>query len=152
MNMEKKEKNIEEYNCNDLHRIFSEEYYRKHDKDYVSTRFIGYEMKGLKVLLAKYDVWSILCAIRNCIKVNTKTVTVHYVISSPKEYLPDSNAEIQWMVSEYGTPEMKTKWRELLLSTSQWFPSATQNKRQKVLLQELQGWVYEKEKQQGWVG
>ena len=45
MNMEKKEKNIEAYNCNDLHRIFSEEYYQKHGKDYVSSRFIGYEMK-----------------------------------------------------------------------------------------------------------
>ena len=145
-------KSILLYNARDLHQTFAQLYEQKFQQKYQVKSFIGYEMKGLKALLAKYDVWSILCAIRNSIKVNTKTVTVHYVISAPKEYLPDSNAEIQWMVSEYGTPEMKTKWREFLLFTSQWFPSATQNKRQKVLLQELQGWVYEKEKQQGWVG
>ena len=144
-------KSILLYNARDLHQTFVQLYERKFQQKYLVKSFIGYEMKGLKALLVKYDVWSILCAIRNCIKVNTKTVTVHYVISSPKEYLPDSNAEIQWMVSEYGTPEMKIKWREFLLLTSQWFPSSTQNKRQKSLLLELQGWVYEKEKQQGWV-
>ena len=144
-------KSILLYNSRDLHQTFVQLYEQKFQQKYLVKSFIGYEMKGLKALLGKYDVWSILCAIRNCIKVNTKTVTVHYVISSPKEYLPDSNAEIQWMVSEYGTPEMKIKWREFLLLTSQWFPSSTQNKRQKSLLQELQGWVYEKEKQQGWV-
>ena len=144
-------KSILLYNSRDLHQTFVQLYEQKFQQKYLVKSFIGYEMKGLKALLVKYDVWSILCAIRNCIKVNTKTVTVHYVISSPKEYLPDSNAEIQWMVSEYGTPEMKIKWREFLLLTSQWFPSSTQNKRQKSLLQELQGWVYEKEKQQGWV-
>jgi len=144
-------KSILLYNARDLHQTFAQLYEQKFQQKYQVKSFIGYEMKGLKVLLAKYDVWSILCGIRNCIKVNTKTVTVHYVISSPKEYLSDSNAEIQWMVSEYGTPEMKTKWRELLLSTSQWFPSATQNKRQKILVKELQGWAYEKEKQKGWV-
>ena len=144
-------KSILLYNSRDLHQTFVQLYEQKFQQKYLVKSFIGYEMKGLKALLGKYDVWSILCAIRNCIKVNTKTVTVHYVISSPKEYLPDSNAEIQWMVSEYGTPEMKIKWREFFFLTSQWFPSSTQNKRQKSLLQELQGWVYEKEKQQGWV-
>ena len=144
-------KSILLYNARDLHQTFVQLYERKFQQKYLVKSFIGYEMKGLKALLNKYDVWSVLCAIRNCIKVNDKNVTVHYVISSPKEYIPDTNGEIQWMVSEYGTPAMKTKWREFLLSTSQWFPSATQNKRQKVLLQELQGWVHEKEKQQGWV-
>ena len=144
-------KSILLYNSRDLHQTFVQLYEQKFQQKYLVKSFIGYEMKGLKALLGKYDVWSILCAIRNCIKVNTKTVTVHYVISSPKEYLPDSNAEIQWMVSEYGTPEMKIKWREFLLLTSQWFPSSTQHNHQKVLLEELRGWVHEKEKQQGWV-
>ena len=144
-------KSILLYNARDLHQTFVQLYERKFQQKYLVKSFIGYEMKGLKALLVKYDVWSILCAIRNCIKVNTNTVTVHYVISSPKEYLPDSNAEIQWMVSEYGTPEMKIKWREFLLLTSQWFPSSTQHNHQKVLLEELRGWVHEKEKQQGWV-
>ena len=144
-------KSILLYNARDLHQTFVQLYERKFQQKYLVKSFIGYEMKGLKALLVKYDVWSILCAIRNCIKVNTNTVTVHYVISSPKEYLPDSNAEIQWMVSEYGTPEMKIKWREFLLLTRQWFPSSTQHNHQKVLLEELRGWVHEKEKQQGWV-
>ena len=108
-------------------------------------------MKGLKNLLDKYDVWSILCAIRTCIKANSSSVTVHYIISDAKSYVPDSHAELRWMVGEYGTPEIKEKFREFLFGTSRWFPSGSQNKRQQELLQSVKEWTYEEEKQKGWV-
>ena len=55
------------------------------------------------------------------------------------------------MVSEYGNAEMKNKFREFLFTDSKWFPSATENKKQKELLEELKKWAYEKEKQEGWI-
>ena len=144
-------KSIHQYNARDLHNAFTRLYEQKFNQPYQVKSFIGYEMKGFKSLLSKYNVFEILCGIKKCIRVNSSTVTVHYVISSPKDYIPEANAEVQWMVSEYGTPEIKTKFRELLFTDSKWFPSATENKKQKELLEELKKWTYEKEKQKGWI-
>ena len=76
---------------------------------------------------------------------------MHYVISDAKSYIPDSHAELRWMVGEYGTPEIKEKFREFLFGTSRWFPSGSQNKKQQELLESIKEWVYEEEKQKGWV-
>ena len=144
-------KSIRLYNARDLHQTFTGLYERKFKQPYQVKSFIGDEMKGLKTLLNQYDVFSVLCAIKTCIQTHNSSVTVHYLISDAKEYLPKEHAEIQWMVGEYGTPSTKGKWREFLLCNSQWFPSATQHQRQKELLKELQGWVHEKETKQGWL-
>ena len=144
-------KSIRLYNARDLHQTFIRLYERKFNQPYQVKSFIGYEMKGLKTLLNQHDVFSVLCAIKTCIQTHNSAVTVHYLISDSKEYLPKENAQIQWMVSEYGSVPIKGKWREFLLCNSQWFPSATQHKRQKELLKELQEWVHEKEKEQGWL-
>ena len=144
-------KSIQLYNARDLHQVFTRLYEEQFQQAYQVKSFIGYEMKGLKNLLDKYDVWSILCAIRTCIKANSSSVTVHYIISDAKSYVPDSHAELRWMVGEYGTPEIKEKFREFLFGTSRWFPSGSQNKRQQELLQSVKEWTYEEEKQKGWV-
>lgn len=144
-------KSILLYNARDLHQTFVRLYREVFGQEYKVKSFIGYEMKGLKQLQEKYDVWSILCAIKTCIKAHNSSVTVHYLISSPKEYVPDANAELRWMIGEYGSSELKQKLTELLLLGSQWFPSASQNRRQKDLLKELQEWVNEKETQEGWI-
>ena len=129
-------KSIQLYNARDLHQVFTRLYEEQFQQAYQVKSFIGYEMKGLKNLLDKYDAWSILCAIRTCIKSHSSSVTVHYVISDAKSYIPDSHAELRWMVGEYGTPEIKEKFREFLFGTSRWFPSGSQNKKQ----QELWPW------------
>ena len=99
MIMEKREKAIEDYNSHDLHRIFSEEYYKKHGKEYVSSRFIGYEMKLLKGLLESHDVFAILCGIVSCIKRNSNTVHIPYFVAGIKYYLStDDNPELQWKI------------------------------------------------------
>ena len=144
-------KSIQLYNARDLHQVFTRLYEEQFQQAYQVKSFIGYEMKGLKNLLDKYDAWSILCAIRTCIKSHSSSVTVHYVISDAKSYIPDSHAELRWMVGEYGTPEIKEKFREFLFGTSRWFPSGSQNKKQQELLESIKEWVYEEEKQKGWV-
>ena len=144
-------KSIQLYNARDLHQVFTRLYEEQFQQAYQVKSFIGYEMKGLKNLLDKYDAWSILCAIRTCIKSHSSSVTVHYVISDAKSYIPDSHAELRWMVGEYGTPEIKEKFREFLFGTSRWFPSGSQNKKQQELLESIKEWVYEYEKQKGWV-
>ena len=93
MNMEKREKAIEEYNCNDLHRVFSEEYYNKYSKEYVPSRFIGYEMKLLKGLLETHNVFALLCGIVACIKRNSNTVSIPYFVAGIKYYLPDDDIQ-----------------------------------------------------------
>ena len=138
MNMEKREKNIEDYNCQDLHRIFSEEYYRKHDKDYVSTRFIGYEMKLLKGLLETHDVFAILCGIVACIKRNANTVSIPYFVAGIKFYVPDDdNPELRWKVQNSNQPEYRTKWQELRLLRAKWLPKATDRTKMIQLEKEL---------------
>lgn len=144
-------KSIQLYNARDLHQVFTRLYEEQFQQAYQVKSFIGYEMKGLKNLLDKYDAWSILCAIRTCIKSHSSSVTVHYVISDAKSYIPDSHAELRWMVGEYGTPEIKEQFREFLFGTSRWFPSGSQNKKQQELLESIKEWVYEEEKQKGWV-
>ena len=144
-------KSIQLYNARDLHQVFTRLYEEQFQQAYQVKSFIGYEMKGLKNLLDKYDAWSILCAIRTCIKSHSSSVTVHYIISDAKSYIPDSHAEIRWMVGEYGTPEIKEKFREFLFGTSRWFPSGSQNKKQQELLESIKEWVHEEEKQKGWV-
>ena len=144
-------KSIQLYNARDLHQVFTRLYEEQFQQAYQVKSFIGYEMKGLKNLLDKYDAWSILCAIRTCIKSHSSSVTVHYVISDAKSHIPDSHAELRWMVGEYGTPEIKEKFREFLFGTSRWFPSSSQNKKQQELLESIKEWVHEEEKQKGWV-
>ena len=61
-------KSIQLYNARDLHQVFTRLYEEQFQQAYQVKSFIGYEMKGLKNLLDKYDAWSILCAIRTCIK------------------------------------------------------------------------------------
>ena len=79
-------------------------------------------------------------------------MTVHYLLSDTKEYLPTkNNAEVQWMVSDYGTPSIKNKWWEFSFCSSQWFPSATQHKKEQELLVELKEWADAEKKNQGWV-
>ena len=130
-------KSIRLYNARDLHQVFTRLYEEQFQQTYQVKSFIGYEMKGLKNLLEKHDVWSILCAIRTCIKSNSSSVTVHYIISDAKAYLPDSYAELRWMVGEYGTPEIKEQFREYLFGTSRWFPSGSQYKSLHELLQSV---------------
>lgn len=138
MNMEKKEKNIEAYNCNDLHRIFSEEYYQKHGKDYVSSRFIGYEMKLLKGLLAEHDTFAILCSIVSCIKRNANTVNIPYFVAGIKFYLTtDDNPELQWKVLSSRKQEYIDKWQQLRLMKAKWLPKATDRTKMIQLEKEL---------------
>lgn len=145
-------KNIQLYNARDLHQTFVRLYEHKFHKPYQVKSFIGYEMKGLKILLTKYDIFSILCAIKTCIQTHDSAVTVHYLLSDTQEYLPTkNNAEVQWMVSDYGTPSIKNKWWEFSFCSSQWFPSATQHKKEQELLVELKEWADAEKKNQGWV-
>ena len=147
MNMEKKEKNIEEYNCNDLHRIFSEEYYKKYGKDYVSSRFIGYEMKLLKGLLEAHDTFAILCSIISCIKRNSSTVNIPYFVAGIKFYLPtDDNPEIQWRVLTSHKQEYIAKWQQLRLMKAKWLPKATDRTKMIQLEKDLMEWLDEKKK------
>ena len=128
MNMEKREKAIEEYNCNDLHRVFSEEYYNKYSKEYVPSRFIGYEMKLLKGLLETHNVFALLCGIVACIKRNSNTVSIPYFVAGIKYYLPDDdNPELRWKIQSSNQPEYIEKWQELRLLRAKWLPKATDN-------------------------
>ena len=147
MNMEKREKNIEDYNCQDLHRIFSEEYYKKHDKEYVSTRFIGYEMKLLKGLLETHDVFAMLCGIVACIKRNSNTVSIPYFVAGIKFYIPDDdNPELRWKVQTSNQPEYSAKWQELRLLKAKWLPKATDRTKMIQLEKDLMEWLDEKKK------
>ena len=128
MNMEKREKAIEEYNCNDLHRIFSEEYYKKYSKEYVPSRFIGYEMKLLKGLLETHNVFAVLCGIVACIKRNSNTVSIPYFVAGIKFYLSDDdNPELRWKIQSSNQQEYIDKWQELRLLRAKWLPKATDN-------------------------
>ena len=126
MNMEKREKSIEDYNCNDLHSIFSEEYYKKHDKEYVPSRFIGYEMKLLKGLLEVHNVYALLCGVVACIKRNSNTVSIPYFVAGIKFYLPDDdNPELRWKIQSSNQQEYIDKWQELRLLRAKWLPKST---------------------------
>ena len=145
MNMEKREKAIEEYNCNDLHRIFSEQYYQKYGTDYVPKRFIGYEMKLLKSLLESYDTYAILCGIVSCIKRNKDTVSIPYFVAGIKFYIPtDEFPELQWKVQTSNQQEYKNKWQQLRLLKAKWLPKATDRAKMIELEKELIEWVNEK--------
>ena len=145
MNMERREKSIEEYNCNDLHRIFSEEYYQKYGTDYVPKRFIGYEMKLLKSLLESHDTYAILCGIVSCIKRNKDTVSIPYFVAGIKFYIPtDEFPELQWKVQRSNQPEYKNKWQQLRLLKAKWLPKAKDRAKMIELEKELMEWVNEK--------
>lgn len=146
MNMEKREKNIEDYNCQDLHRIFSEEYYKKHGKEYVSSRFIGYEMKLLKGLLDTHDVFAVLCGIVSCIKRNSDTVHIPYFVAGIKFYLStDDNPELQWKIMASNQQEYTNKWNQLRLIKAKWLPKATDKRKMEALEKELMEWTNAKE-------
>ena len=145
MNMEKREKAIEDYNCNDLHRVFSEEYYKKHGKEYVSTRFKVYEMKLLKSLLEAHDTYAILCGIVSCIKRNPSTVHIPYFVAGIKFYLStDDNPELQWKVLSSNQQEYINKWHQLRLIKAKWLPKATDRTKMVQLEKELMEWADEK--------
>lgn len=145
MIMEKREKAIEAYNCNDLHRVFSEEYYKKHGKEYSSARFIGYEMKLLKGILDEYDVYAILCGIVSCIKRNSNTVHIPYFVAGIKYYVStDDNPELQWDVLSSEQPEYVDKWNKLRLMKAKWLPKATDKIKINNLEKELMEWANEK--------
>ena len=146
MIMEKREKAIEEYYSHDLHRIFSEEYYKKDGKEYVSSRFIGYEMKLLKSLLASHDVFAILCGIASCIKRNPDTVHIPYFVAGIKFYLStDDNPELQWRILSSNKPEYIERWNQLRLLKAKWLPKATDKKKMEVLEKELMEYTNAKE-------
>jgi len=146
MIMEKREKAIEDYNCQDLHRIFSEEYYKKYSKEYVSSRFIGYEMKLLKGLLEVHDVFAILCGIVSCIKRNSDTVHIPYFVAGIKFYLSsDDNPELQWKVFASNKKEYMDKWKQLRMFKAKWLPKATDKRRMEELEKELMECTNEKE-------
>ena len=146
MIMEKREKAIEDYNCQDLHRIFSEEYGKKHGKEYVSSRFIGYEMKLLKGLLDTHDVFAILCGIVSCIKRNSDTVHIPYFVAGIKFYLStDDNPELQWKIMASNQQEYTNKWNQLRLIKAKWLPKATDKRKMEALEKELMEWTNAKE-------
>ena len=146
MNMEKREKLIEDYNCQDLHRIFSEEYYKKHGTDYVPRRFIGYEMKLLKSLLESHDTYAILCGIVSCIKRNKDTVSIPYFIAGIKFYIPtDEFPELQWKIQTSNHSENKSKWQQLRLLKAKWLPKASDRAKMIQLEKELMEWLNEKD-------
>jgi len=146
MIMEKREKAIEDYNCQDLHRVFSEEYYKKHGKEYVSSRFIGYEMKLLKGLLDAHDVFAILCGIVACIKRNSDTVHIPYFVAGIRYYLSsDDNPELQWKVLTSNKKEYMDKWKQLRMFKAKWFPKATDKRKMDELEKELMECTNEKE-------
>jgi len=146
MIMEKREKAIEDYNCQDLHRIFSEEYYKKHGKEYVSSRFIGYEMKLLKGLLDTHDVFAVLCGIVSCIKRNSDTVHIPYFVAGIKFYLStDDNPELQWKIMASNQQEYTNKWNQLRLIKAKWLPKATDKRKMEALEKELMEWTNAKE-------
>ena len=138
MNMEKREKSIEDYNCNDLHRIFSEEYYKKYSKEYVPSRFIGYEMKLLKGLLEVHNVFALLCGVVACIKRNSNTVSIPYFVAGIKFYLPDDdNPELRWKIQSSNQQEYIDKWQELRLLRAKWLPKSTDHTKMIQLEKEL---------------
>ena len=146
MIMEKREKAIEDFNCQDLHRVFSEEYYKKHGKEYVSSRFIGYEMKLLKGLLDAHDVFAILCGIVACIKRNSDTVHIPYFVAGIRYYLSsDDNPELQWKVLTSNKKEYMDKWKQLRMFKAKWFPKATDKRKMDELEKELMECTNEKE-------
>jgi len=146
MIMEKREKAIEDYNCQDLHRIFSEEYGKKHGKEYVSSRFIGYEMKLLKGLLDTHDVFAILCGVVSCIKRNSDTVHIPYFVAGIKFYLStDDNPELQWKIMASNKQEYINKWNQLRLIKAKWLPKATDKRKMEALEKELMEWTNAKE-------
>ena len=146
MIMEKREKAIEDYNCQDLHRVFSEEYYKKHGKEYVSSRFIGYEMKLLKGLLDAHDVFAILCGIVACIKRNSDTVHIPYFVAGIRYYLSsDDNPELQWRIMSSNQQEYINKWNQLRLIKAKWLPKATDKRKMEALEKELMEWTNAKE-------
>ena len=146
MIMEKREKAIEDYNCQDLHRVFSEEYYKKHGKEYVSSRFVGYEMKLLKGLLDAHDVFAILCGIVACIKRNSDTVHIPYFVAGIRYYLSsDDNPELQWKVLTSNKKEYMDKWKQLRMFKAKWFPKATDKRKMDELEKELMECTNEKE-------
>ena len=146
MIMEKREKAIEDFNCQDLHRVFSEEYYKKHGKEYVSSRFIGYEMKLLKGLLDAHDVFAILCGIVYCIKRNSATVHIPYFVAGIRYYLSsDDNPELQWRIMSSNQQEYINKWNQLRLIKAKWLPKATDKRKMEALEKELMEWTNAKE-------
>ena len=146
MIMEKREKAIEDFNCQDLHRVFSEEYYKKHGKEYVSSRFIGYEMKLLKGLLDAHDVFAILCGIVYCIKRNSATVHITYFVAGIRYYLSsDDNPELQWRIMSSNKQEYINKWNQLRLIKAKWLPKATDKRKMEALEKELMEWTNAKE-------
>ena len=146
MIMEKREKAIEDYNWQDLHRVFSEEYYKKHGKEYVSSRFIGYEMKLLKGLLDAHDVFAILCGIVSCIKRNSATVHIPYFVAGIRYYLSsDDNPELQWRIMSSNQQEYINKWNQLRLIKAKWLPKATDKRKMEALEKELMEWTNAKE-------
>ena len=138
------EKNLSEYNVQDLYTLFSTLYKEKHGIEYKGVGFIGNEIHLLKVAIEQNGAEQMVCAILNCIESNDRTVNVPYFVAGLKYYLTSYNPHIYWAVKRYGDSRIKKLWTHFMFLDAVWLPKATQKKQREEIFKILKDWAYEK--------
>ena len=137
--MVRKGKRITEYTSKELFDWFAVLYQAKFGRAYTSTTFYGLELKAIKSLMDKNDVYEILCAIKTCISNNDRTVHIKYFVAGFDYYKPNTDRpDIYWYVSIRGKEKIKVLWSKYLMYEAKWFPNAESEIKRKKLLAELE--------------
>jgi len=134
-----KQKNPEDYTSKDLLKYWNTQFALHQSNPYISLRWGGLDLQGLKVLLDTYNVYVILLAIEMATRSGT---VISEFCSNFEDYDPSSaHPKLEWLVKDRGNKRQKNLWYEYEEASTRWFPSASDRKRITEIEEELKEWA-----------
>ena len=133
---------LKQYNSQDVRRVFTLLYSKKHNKDYTERGFIGYDLKLIKEAIERYGLFPVLAGFYNGVKNNKDNISIKYIIKGFdfNYYLPESNAELYYKVMVYGTVKGRAYWQKYILLNAKWFPMAASEQKKKKDIEKIKEW------------
>ena len=132
-------KHPENYSSTDLLRYWNSQFLSHQSTPYVSLRWGGLDLRELKELLTRYDVYIVLLAIDLATKSGT---VIKELYTNFDDYDSHSaHPKLEWLVKDRGNKRQKNLWYEYEEASTRWFPSASDRKRISEIEEELKEWA-----------
>ena len=132
-------KNPDNFSSRDLLKYWSDKVSEVQSAPYVQLRWVGLDLKDLKIVLDRHDIYTILLAMDKAVKSGT-------IISEFSKHFSDYDVQsphpkLQWRIKNKGNKRHKKIWEEYQLISSRWFPSSSDRKRLLEIEEELKEWA-----------
>lgn len=133
-------KAYDKFTATDLRRYWLDRFRRVTGKEYFPGSWAGRELQELKGVLASYNVWDVLLAIRTAVREGESSI--HFFCENIRQYLTDSRQpRLQFLVLEHGGPEQKKLWLEYSVYETKWLQNAADLEKLENLASQLETWA-----------